>query len=378
MLSNFRSFNYEAKSRAKYNVKNNLKQLGLAVHRSDLSKLSQSKRNELDALNRKVQEAQTALEGEEQAQQQQQAAQQPVDELEDTLQLDNSNRDFAGKESGEVRLDLEGVSEGKRKDADVEGTITRGAQTRAKRGELREFSKGQAAAINAEPQSGEPEDRKYGTISGRGPDGRYTLEAGSRSIKRDEQGRNINQFFADEQKLGNLAVQPRAAQGQETAPDDDLPPTFGQFIPGLWRGQGIAGEGGRAVDGLSATLAYSQGGLSLPIDLPQQPQKLTFSKVGGDPQLVIGLRPRKSLDLAFGFVWTVLWLALGVAVIAAFRTPAVAAAPRRPSARGPGGARLRLVLRLPAPLARLRAPAHGRPRCGVAVDIADNVGERWA
>ena len=53
-------------------------------------------------------------------------------------------------------------------------------------------------------------------------------------------------------------------------------------------------------------------GLSLRIDLPEAGQKLTFSKIGGDPLLTLGLRPRASLEAGFGLVWCVVWLVLGL------------------------------------------------------------------
>jgi hypothetical protein len=54
------------------------------------------------------------------------------------------------------------------------------------------------------------------------------------------------------------------------------------------------------------------GGLSLAIDVPRQAQELTFSKVGGDPQLTLALRPRRTLTLGLGALWTLAWLVGGV------------------------------------------------------------------
>jgi hypothetical protein len=56
-------------------------------------------------------------------------------------------------------------------------------------------------------------------------------------------------------------------------------------------------------------------GLSLRIELPEAGQKLTFSKIGGDPLLTLGLRPRASLEAGFGLVWCVVWLALGLGLV---------------------------------------------------------------
>jgi hypothetical protein len=61
----------------------------------------------------------------------------------------------------------------------------------------------------------------------------------------------------------------------------------------------------------------SVGGLSLKIEVPQEGQKLTFSKSGGDARLALGLRPRESLEAGFGLTWTALWLLVAVGLIAA-------------------------------------------------------------
>jgi hypothetical protein len=85
---------------------------------------------------------------------------------------------------------------------------------------------------------------------------------------------------------------------------------------------GGAGEVGRqqVSDGVAVvdTAGWSSvGGLSLKIDVPQEGQKLTFSKSGGDARLALGLRPRESLDAGFGLTWTALWIMVAVGLIAA-------------------------------------------------------------
>jgi hypothetical protein len=62
----------------------------------------------------------------------------------------------------------------------------------------------------------------------------------------------------------------------------------------------------------SVSVWTSAGGLSLPIDIPRQKQELTFSKVGGDPQLTLSLRPHRTLTLGIGAVWTLLWIIGGL------------------------------------------------------------------
>lgn len=66
-----------------------------------------------------------------------------------------------------------------------------------------------------------------------------------------------------------------------------------------------------------APRAWSQsGGLSLEIQIPQEGQKLIFSKPGGDARLALGLRPRASREAGFGLIWTIVWLSLALGLIA--------------------------------------------------------------
>ena len=71
------------------------------------------------------------------------------------------------------------------------------------------------------------------------------------------------------------------------------------------------------------------GGLSLPIDIPRHNQELTFSKVGGEPKLTLALRPRRTLTLGFGVLWTLLWIVGGIwAAIAVSRASSAGNAAR--------------------------------------------------
>jgi hypothetical protein len=98
-------------------------------------------------------------------------------------------------------------------------------------------------------------------------------------------------------------------------------------------GQGMGGMGGGiaagqinagdqtfdlALGGAEAPTGWTTaGGLSLDIALPRDGQALTFSKSGGDARLALGLRPRASLETGFGLGWTVVWLVLALGLIAA-------------------------------------------------------------
>ncbi|MBL8849601.1 MAG: hypothetical protein JNG89_07950, partial [Planctomycetaceae bacterium] len=56
----------------------------------------------------------------------------------------------------------------------------------------------------------------------------------------------------------------------------------------------------------------SAGGLSLPLTIPAAEQELRFSKVGGDPKLTLSIRPRRTLTLGLGALWTAVCLLGGI------------------------------------------------------------------
>ena len=69
-----------------------------------------------------------------------------------------------------------------------------------------------------------------------------------------------------------------------------------------------------------ASPAWTQvGGLSLPVDVPTAGYRLTFSKVSGQPRLGLRVQSRELLDRGIGLVWTVVWLGIAAALIAALR-----------------------------------------------------------
>jgi hypothetical protein len=107
-----------------------------------------------------------------------------------------------------------------------------------------------------------------------------------------------------------------------------LGPGVHSVVPSQIGMGGMAGVGGGAgqVPAGAEVLAAGEipgwttaGGLSLDISVPQDGQKLTFSKSGGDARLALGLRPRASLESVFGLGWTIVWLLIALALIAALR-----------------------------------------------------------
>ena len=65
------------------------------------------------------------------------------------------------------------------------------------------------------------------------------------------------------------------------------------------------------------------GGLSLDFQLPTTGKKLVFSKVGGDPKLALAVRPQESIRWGLNLAWSAVWLAIGLAVILAVRSPSI-------------------------------------------------------
>ena len=66
-------------------------------------------------------------------------------------------------------------------------------------------------------------------------------------------------------------------------------------------------------DSPQAPAAWTQiGGLSLPIEIPQTSNKLSFSKVSGAPKLALKLRSREVFETGFGLLWTIVWLGTGL------------------------------------------------------------------
>jgi hypothetical protein len=93
---------------------------------------------------------------------------------------------------------------------------------------------------------------------------------------------------------------------------------------------------------------HSAGTLSLAFDIPQEGQRLVFTKAGGDPKLAFELRPQKSYDLLFGALWTLPWLFLLLLVLLlATRSSAPAARRQLPYALVALGLVLFVLLPLP-------------------------------
>jgi hypothetical protein len=111
--------------------------------------------------------------------------------------------------------------------------------------------------------------------------------------------------------------------------DGSAPAEWPQDAPALAgrRGGGFGGGGlGGGSEGMFAGDRWSAaGGLSVDFAIPEEGQKLVFTKIGGDPALALRALPRRSMETGLGLAWTAVWLTLGVgAFVAINRTGRVA------------------------------------------------------
>jgi hypothetical protein len=186
-------------------------------------------------------------------------------------------------------------------------------------GEGRRSKSGRAGQLGREP--GQPEfDDISGVFS---PDGRSTTS-------------------------GNLGGRRESILSGGVPPGGSIPPPGRdgpQYSQPLLAGSGTnlaqqMGSGAQLVPTFNMTVMNGEGfgvakwtaagGLSLDITVPQEGQKLTFSKSGGDARLALGVRPRASLEVGFGLGWAIVWSLVGLGLIATLgRADAQAALVRR-------------------------------------------------
>ncbi len=66
--------------------------------------------------------------------------------------------------------------------------------------------------------------------------------------------------------------------------------------------------------------AWTQvGGLSLPIQIPEEGSKTVFSRVGGSPKVTLALRPRQASTRTLTWLWSLCWAAFAVWVVRRIR-----------------------------------------------------------
>lgn len=180
------------------------------------------------------------------------------------------------------------------------------------------------------------------SVSGKAPDDAWKKSGGKAQLKRQElreqnffQSANINAEVAKQQ-----AAQQPQRRGSQIAGEDDVNANdvlgdmtqhlrdYGREIAQLKIPGGGGGFGGSGSERFAPSPEFrietavpgwtNTTGLSLDINIPQNGQKLTFSKSGGDARLAVGLRPRASMEAGFNLIWTGVWVAVAIGVAAAF------------------------------------------------------------
>jgi hypothetical protein len=143
------------------------------------------------------------------------------------------------------------------------------------------------------------------------------------------QAARLNQFSDSSAKTaGQLANQPQSpAVSQPPVSDVSRLTTLGEARGGQAaarlptegmedkEGEGAERLGPQHEQNADVWAWRSPGGLSLPADLPLAGNRLTFSKVGGDPKLAVGVRSGQSASTRLGLVWASLWLFVGLGVL---------------------------------------------------------------
>ena len=87
--------------------------------------------------------------------------------------------------------------------------------------------------------------------------------------------------------------------GREIAANQALNPQFQDSLLGSGDASG------------TSQLWTVSGGLSLEINVPEDGQQLTFTKVSGAPELTLKVWPRSVVETGFGLIWTIVWLTVG-------------------------------------------------------------------
>ena len=124
---------------------------------------------------------------------------------------------------------------------------------------------------------------------------------------------------------GLIVSDGRQRQGQDIDQDLDGLLAGDVNIAGL-PGDQIQNGGEGPGDGEGEAPFALKAGLSLPLDLAEQGEKLTFFKSGGDARLAVGVRPGETWQFGGGLLWLIVWLLIGGTLALAFARQARAAA----------------------------------------------------
>jgi hypothetical protein len=310
---------------SKMRAQSNLKQLETALgdYKQNLSRLSASQteasrrqERELRELAGKFERAQSSLSSKAATIKSEEAGRLNAAVAQQQLILDNSV-DFARLDAARISEELRqtlSTPASREGPAKAEGKAGRRA---LKRAELDKQLAEQSNALNVQiVESQRKDSAKPGDAAQRGAQVDVPMSVFAQT--------DAEEAFQQSQRLR----QQRAAGGRAGV--------MGGGLGGGPAGGGLRVEGQpqQALDELTEfELAGSEwdrtGGLSLKIELPATSNKLTFSRPGGEPRLALGLRPKTSLESAFGLGWAAVWLTLALALVSAFTRGESLAALRR-------------------------------------------------
>ena len=90
-------------------------------------------------------------------------------------------------------------------------------------------------------------------------------------------------------------------------------------VPLYQRGEvAIEGQEALLAAGIAPQVWDTAGGLSVAMQIPVSGQKFSFSKVGGNPELTLAIRPKETWSLGIAAVWCVAFLGIGGWVLVQF------------------------------------------------------------
>lgn len=298
----------------RYQAKNNLKQLGMALQNYDSlqvesksGKLDEKKSKELTELNTKLQVAQQQADG-------------IQIELSYPAPRDSDGRGYIPLFSF-IESDLQKFNyDGK----DVNGVIARDAD------EVFQFKQEAKPASPAAKEQSAAKKAVDAPVAGK-------PQVSNRAELRNQaatQALELNTLVQPQQKVGDrddlvqlerqsrTLATPQSGLGRATVDYSD----YG-FAVGQVGGGGFGGGLGGAMGAAEMTPAWTApGGLSLAIDIPRGGQVFTFSKIGGDAKLALGLRPHVSYEMGMGGIWTLVGLSLGLVLVRALSQPGAGSA----------------------------------------------------
>jgi len=113
--------------------------------------------------------------------------------------------------------------------------------------------------------------------------------------------------LGDRTQSGMSAAQPSSPLGRTQS----VGPNVGYIVPADLSGT-VSGK-------WEGVPPVRSGKLSLALEIPTQGRVLEFNKVGGEPMLVLAVRPNESWQWGARILWTLVWIAFAITLIVAIR-----------------------------------------------------------